>query len=116
MGATPSVSIAARSSGFLPCKALNALVKLRSGRDDLDGATLMQQVFGGKAPTLRFNDLADESDRSEQQGFMHLFAGAMLGFRNPRAHKIIQDHPERALEYIAFISLLAKLLDEAERP
>ena len=98
------------------CKALNAFVKLRSGRDDLDGTALMQQVFGGNAPTLRFNDLADDSDRSEQQGFMHLFAGAMLGFRNPRAHKIIQDRPERALEYIALISLLAKLVDEADRP
>ncbi len=70
------------------CKALNALVKLRSGRDDLDGVTLMQQVFGGKTPTLRFNDFADDSDRNEQQGFMHLFTGAMMGFPNPRAHKI----------------------------
>ncbi len=97
------------------CKALNALVKLRSGRDDLDGVTLMQQVFGGKTPTLRFNDFADDSDRNEQQGFMHLFTGAMMGFRNPRAHKIIQDDTERALEYIALISLLAKLLDDAHR-
>ncbi len=29
------------------CKVLNALVKVRSGRDVLDGVTLMQQVFGG---------------------------------------------------------------------
>jgi hypothetical protein len=48
------------------CKALIALVKLRSGRDDLDGATLMQEVFSVKNPVLSFNDLRDESDRSEQ--------------------------------------------------
>jgi hypothetical protein len=39
----------------------------------------------------------------------------MAGFRNPRAHKFIEDDPERALECIAFVSLLAKLLDGAER-
>ncbi len=97
------------------CKALNTLVKLRSGRDDLDGVTLMQQVFSEKSPTLQFNDLRDDSDRSEQRGMMHLYIGAMAAFRNPRAHKIIQDDPERALEYIAFISLLAKLLDQAKK-
>jgi hypothetical protein len=38
-----------------------------------------------------------------------------MGLRNPRAHGFIKDDPERALEYIAFISLLAKLLDGAEK-
>jgi uncharacterized protein (TIGR02391 family) len=96
------------------CKALNALVKLRSGKDDLDGSALMQQVFSPKAPLIAFNDLKDDSDRSEQQGLMQLFAGAILAFRNPRAHGFVQDHPERALEYIQVVSLLAKLLDDAK--
>lgn len=56
-------------------KALNGLVRVRSGRDDLDGTTLMQQVFSPKNP----ND------------------------------------PERALEFIAFISLLAKLLSGTKK-
>ena len=97
------------------CKALNMLVKLRSGRDDLDGTGLMQTVFSPKNPVLKFNELKDDSDRSEQQGMMYLFTGAMMGLRNPRAHRISQDDPERALEYIAFVSLLAKLLDEARK-
>ena len=95
-------------------KALNLLVKLRSGRDDLDGAALMLTVFSVKDPVLTFNELKDDSDRSEQQGMMHLFAGTVLAFRNPSAHKFMEDNPERALEYIAFISLLAKLLDGAK--
>ena len=94
---------------------MNGFVKIRSGRDELDGTDLMLKVFGGKEPVLRFNELKDDSDRSEQQGMMHLFAGAMMGLRNPRAHKLIQDDPERALEYVAFISLLAKILDECQR-
>ena len=70
-------------------KALNGLVRLRSGLE-LDGSALMHKVFSQNAPILRFNDLADPSDRDEQQGFMMLFAGAVAGLRNPRAHKLIK--------------------------
>lgn len=96
-------------------KALNALVRLNSGVDDRDGSALMESVFNPGKPILRFNDLADESDRNEQKGFMMMFSGAVAGLRNPRAHKIIQDDPERALEFIAFVSLLAKLADEGRK-
>lgn len=95
-------------------KALNGLVRLRSGIDNLDGTTLMEKVFSPKTPVLKFNNLTSQSDLDEQKGFMQLFAGAVSGLRNPRAHGFIQDDPERALEFIAFVSLLAKLLDEAE--
>lgn len=94
-------------------KALNGLVRLRSGIDDKDGTSLMEWVFNPKNPILKFNDLADESDRNEQRGFMMMFSGAVAGLRNPRAHKFIEDDAERALEFIAFVSLLAKILDEA---
>jgi uncharacterized protein Ymh len=46
---------------------------------------------------------------------MMMFSGAVSGLRNPRAHGFIHDDPERALEFIAFVSLLAKLLDQAKR-
>lgn len=93
-------------------KALNGLVRLRSG-SDLDGSKLMESVFSPNNPVLKFNSMADQSDRDEQKGFMMMFSGAVAGLRNPRAHKFIQDDPERALEFIAFVSLLAKLLDGA---
>lgn len=95
-------------------KALNNLVRLKSGILK-DGVSLMQEAFSPKNPLLKFNSLQDNSDRDEQKGFMDLFTGAVTGLRNPRAHKIIQDDPERTLEFIAFISLLAKLLDEAKK-
>jgi uncharacterized protein (TIGR02391 family) len=97
------------------CKALDGLVKLRSGRFDIGGTDLMTTVFSPKNPVLRFNDLATDSDRSEQQGMMQLFAGAMLAFRNPRAHEIVTDDPERALEILSFLSFLAKAADSARR-
>jgi uncharacterized protein (TIGR02391 family) len=95
-------------------KALNALVRLRSGEEG-DGMPLMQTVFSPKNPVLRFNDLRDQSDVNEQTGFMMMFSGAVAGLRNPRAHSLIKDDPERALEFIAFVSLLAKLLDGAKK-
>ncbi len=96
-------------------KALNALVRLRSGEDAKDGTALMEFVFSPKNPILKFNALADQSDIDEQKGFMMMFSGAVAGLRNPRAHRIIKDDPESALEFIAFISLLAKLVDKAKK-
>ena len=95
-------------------KALNGLVRFRSGLE-IDGVPLMQKVFSPNAPTLKFNNLSDQSDRDEQLGFMNMFCGAVSGLRNPRAHGFIHDDPERALEFIAFVSLLAKLLDGATK-
>jgi uncharacterized protein (TIGR02391 family) len=95
-------------------KALNGLVRLRSGLD-IDGSSLMQKAFSPKDPILKFNALSDQSDRDEQTGFMMMFSGAVSGLRNPRAHRFIRDEPERALEFIAFVSLLAKLLDGAKK-
>jgi uncharacterized protein (TIGR02391 family) len=92
-------------------KALNNLVRLRSGLE-VDGTTLMERAFNPTNPALKFNALADQYDKDEQKGYMMLFSGAVAGLRNPRAHKFIQDDPERALEFIAFVSLLAKILDQ----
>lgn len=91
-------------------KALNDLVRLRSG-EALDGTKLMGKVFSPNDPVLVFNDLMDQSDKDEQREFMMMFSGAVAGLRNPRAHGFIHDEPERALEFIAFVSLLAKLLE-----
>jgi len=97
------------------CKALDGLVRIRSGRFDLSGTELMQRVFTPNNPVLKFNDLQTESDKSEQQGRMFLFCGAMLAVRNPRAHGLVEDSAENALDYVAFLSLLAKMADKAEK-
>ncbi len=97
------------------CKALNLLVKLRSGRDDLDGTDLMLKVFSPDKPILKFNELKTDSEKSEQRGMMFLFAGVMSALRNPRAHGLIDDDPENALEQISFISFLAKSLNKTEK-
>ena len=95
--------------------ALVNFVKEKSRKQDLDGTGLMLTVFSPKNPILAFNPLADQSDLDEQAGLMHMFEGMVLALRNPRAHDIVPDEPEIALEYIALMSLLSKRLDAATR-
>jgi uncharacterized protein (TIGR02391 family) len=97
------------------CKVLDLLVKMKSKRSDPSGTELMQLVFSPKAPVLRFNDQLNDSERSEQQGMMFLYTGAMLAFRNPRAHGLLSDDPVIALEIIGFVNFLAKALDRTRR-
>jgi uncharacterized protein (TIGR02391 family) len=97
------------------CKILEMFVQMRSMRPDLSGTDLMMKVFSPNNPILKFNDLKNETDLSEQQGMMFLYAGAISAFRNPRAHGIKVDEPENALDIILFISLLLKSLDTTER-
>jgi uncharacterized protein (TIGR02391 family) len=97
------------------CKVVDMLVKLRAMRTDPSGTELMQLVFSQKNPILKFNDQQSDSEKSEQQGMMYLFAGAMLALRNPRAHGLVTDHPERAVEYLSFLSMLARSLDRTQR-
>ena len=97
------------------CKVLDGLVKVKSLRFDLSGTELMQTAFSPKAPVLKFNDQTNDSEKSEQQGMMFLYAGAMLALRNPRAHQVMQDNPEQALEYIGLLSMLANALDRATK-
>jgi len=91
-------------------------VKQRSGLA-LDGDTLMNQAFGctNRAPVLRFNSLATDPERDEQNGFMLIFKG-IVGLRNSKAHsnRLFND-PMRAHEYLAMASLLMRLLEIAQK-
>lgn len=96
------------------CKVLEAFVKMRSGKHDLHGTDLMQNVFSPKNPALKFNELKSDSEFSEQQGMMFLYSGLMLALRNPRAHGIIEDRPDTAIEILSFINFLMKSLDKTQ--
>jgi len=85
-------------------------VKEKSGQYNLDGVRLMQKVLSPKKPIIKVSD-----DPDEQQGFMWLFTGAVMGIRNPKAHRFIeQKDPQRALEWLSFASVLLRVLDDAE--
>lgn len=91
--------------------ALTAEVRAKSKSTE-DGSPLMQSVFSPKAPRLVVSD-----DDDERLGFMWLFSGAVMGVRNPKAHRLIdQSDPQRAFEWLAFASVLFRVLDDARTP
>jgi len=94
--------------------ALETLVRNKSGKKDLEGRNLMAQVFTKGSPILKLNQLADESDKNEQEGFMFIFMGVMTGIRNPKAHgNVVQNDPVRTLQYLAMADLLAQRVEES---
>jgi uncharacterized protein (TIGR02391 family) len=96
---------------FEAFKAVEIDVKEKSGLD-MSGTKLISQAFSGEKPIIRLNSLQSQSEKDEQEGFMHLFMGSMQGIRNPKGHECVSKiDPARALEYLALASLLLKIID-----
>lgn len=93
--------------------AIFDLMRERTGLD-LDGAALVTQVLSLDKPRLVLSEIATESGRNDQKGFMQILVGAYLGIRNPKAHSLNHDlDPEKAAQYLIFASLLARRIYEA---
>ncbi len=74
----------------------------------------MRGVFSETNPM--FNDLRDDTDRSEQRGMMHLYEGAVMTIRSPGEHRAgLVQTPERALQHLELMSFLAERLDDTRR-
>ena len=85
------------------------LVKKRSGVSGKYGSNLMKTVFSVQNPFIKLNAGVTDSDRDEQLGYMEVFAGAMTGIRNPRAHAHDWiDEPKEALELLVFANHLVR--------
>lgn len=93
-------------------KRVKEIVKNRTG-EELDGANLMYKAFSEKTPIIILDDLSTETGRNIQKGYMQIFAGAMIGIRNPNAHENIIINKEEATHFIFLASLLMFRLDKA---
>jgi uncharacterized protein (TIGR02391 family) len=101
---------------FEAFKLINLEVKRKSKITNKDGTNLMYRVFDENNPILKLNPLKSLSDKDEQYGFKFIFAGSMLGIRNPKAHEIVKlKDPYKALEYLSLASLLLKIIDACKR-
>jgi uncharacterized protein (TIGR02391 family) len=90
--------------------ALVESIKVKSGKHNLDNTPLMQNVFSVNNPVISVSN-----DPDEQLGFMWLFSGAVMGIRNPKAHRLIdQNDPQRTLEWLSFASVLLRVLDDSK--
>src|SRR5438034_1365815 len=98
---------------FEAFKFVDEEVQRISGAPDF-GTSMMERVFGGVPPIVALNPGMTKSEKSEQQGYKMLFAGSILGIRNPRGHKSgMVDDPDACLDHLALASMLLRRLDDA---
>ncbi len=98
-------------------KHINSVVKAvvkKNTAKELDGADLMRQAFTPNKPILTIDDISTDRGKNMQQGYMDIFAGAMTGIRNPKAHGNIDVPKERAIHFIFFASMLMDTIDMAQ--
>lgn len=97
-------------------KELNSRVKRlvkKHKNVEYDGADLMRKCFSKQNPILKITNLDSESERNVQEGYMEMFAGAMIGIRNPKAHANQRITREDAVRKLHFASLLMYKVDQA---
>lgn len=96
-------------------KEINTIVKERyrakTGQEE-DGATLMNRAFSVHNPVFPFEDITTETGRNIQQGYMQIFAGAMTGIRNPKAHNNMTLDKNKAMNLLFVASFMALKLDD----
>lgn len=83
--------------------------------EEKDGQDLMRKAFTVSDPLLVFEGIDTESGRNVQEGYMQIFAGAMQGIRNPKAHENMSISREDAVKRLVLASLLMDKIDEAIR-
>ncbi len=79
---------------------------------EADGSGLMTSAFSPANPSIRLNEQKTESERNIQQGYMQIFAGSIVGIRNPKAHANLNPDPRKTLHLINLASLLMYKVDE----
>jgi uncharacterized protein (TIGR02391 family) len=86
------------------------------GDTERDGADLMRRAFTPNSPVIRLAELDTDTGKSEQEGYMQIFAGAMMAIRNPKAHSHEVIDEKRAIHHLFLASLLMFKIDEAGVP
>jgi uncharacterized protein (TIGR02391 family) len=100
---------------FEAFKLIDNKVRSASGIED-SGFSLMMNAFNEKNPKIKLNELATVSDKDEQTGFRHVFAGSMAAIRNPRGHDIRADPIDLSLDHLSFASVLLRTFESRRKP
>jgi len=78
------------------------------------GEARMMAAFNEAAPLISLTPLSTDSERDEQRGYKFLFAGAIIGIRNPRGHEYsVVDSPDLCLDHLSIASALLRRLQRA---
>jgi uncharacterized protein (TIGR02391 family) len=98
---------------FAAFKYVDKVVQKHSGKKE-SGQKLMMAVFNKDNPVIRLNPLTNQSEEDEQEGYRFMFAGAVMGIRNPGGHEVeLSDDPDVCLDHLAFASLLIRRLERS---
>jgi uncharacterized protein (TIGR02391 family) len=90
------------------------LIRRRTNLDK-DGLDLVNEVFSLQNPILKLSDLATDTEKNIQKGFLLMMQGLYTGVRNPKAHSLnISIDKRLAAQYLAFISLLTYKVEAAK--
>ncbi|UPJ56241.1 TIGR02391 family protein [Bradyrhizobium sp. 192] len=100
---------------FEAFKLIENRVKTISGLEET-GFGLMMNAFNESGPKIQLNALATTSDKDEQKGFRHMFAGSTAGIRNPRGHDIRNDPIDLCLDHLSVASVLLRVLEARKGP
>ena len=88
-------------------------VKKESSLNEI-GFNLMMSAFNEDKPKIALNKLSNESEKEEQRGHRHMFAGSMSGIRNPRAHSTtFPETMDECLDHLSLASALMRKIDNA---
>ena len=103
---------------FEAYKALEEIIKERSGIKNLTVVKLCLKVFDEEKPILIINDGDKEYDKKSQEGYKKIFVGVFSAIRNKRGHKVgisIHEGIDDCLDNVTMASMLARLVDEAKK-
>ncbi|MCO5242177.1 MAG: TIGR02391 family protein [Chitinophagaceae bacterium] len=96
-------------------KEVNNIIKNANKKitgQELDGASLMTKVFSVANPVFSFADITTETGKSIQQGYMQIFAGAMTGIRNPKAHNNMLPDKNKTIHLLFIASFMTVKIEE----
>ena len=89
-------------------------VKVRAGRDDLEGQALFLHVFSEERPVLAFSRRQTVAQRDEHDGFRWMAVGMTRGLRNVLTHDLAPRFSARtAFKWLVFIDAMWEQLDLA---
>ena len=78
------------------------------------GRKLMMIAFNKNNPLIKLNGLENDSELDEQEGYSHIFSGAVMAVRNPGGHEIeLSDDPDVCLDHLAFGTFLLRRLERS---
>ena len=73
------------------------------------GEPLMMEAFREDNPKIQVSSFPGVSGADEQRGYKFLFAGGIVGIRNPRGHEhSVADTPDWCLDHLVFVSMLLR--------